>query len=286
MIALEQGLDVRGTRARQVLTEWGWTSKSESLRLVGDRFSCSRLAVGRFWTSPQVLAQIPSSRSRTTLLFAVDGESQIEPTGERFTVGQALITEAATEIRYALDRPAAFVYASVIGGFGHRPNTTRGIVIDVPSDLRQLTLAFASSLLNSSSRLEIGHSSYVVDSMSSLLLNIYQLSARNQPLVAQKTHVDLDVVRTFLAENYADSTLDVGGIARSLNISRPHLFRLFKSAGTTPGRHLSRLRARHARELRLHGGDLGEHVIAERAGFPNIRTMHRAIDRLGDGPES
>jgi AraC-like DNA-binding protein len=75
-------------------------------------------------------------------------------------------------------------------------------------------------------------------------------------------------------------TLDV--IADKLSISKSHLQRVFRRAGTTPLRFLSQRRAVVARDL-LAGRRVSSledlNSIANRAGFSSARVMKEAFRR-------
>ncbi|WP_424936081.1 MULTISPECIES: helix-turn-helix domain-containing protein [Bacteria] len=85
----------------------------------------------------------------------------------------------------------------------------------------------------------------------------------------------------FIASNAGDPTLTLDSIAEALNVSTPHLIRVFQSSETTPIRYLRNIRAMNAISMLESSTQVDDiEAIARLTGFSSARNMRRAINEF------
>lgn len=81
---------------------------------------------------------------------------------------------------------------------------------------------------------------------------------------------------------HSDRALNVAQLARLLDVSIPHLHRIFAAQDTTPGREIERQRVLSAQALitsRQRNGRHSVEAVARLAGFTSTRRMRDALQR-------
>jgi transcriptional regulator GlxA family with amidase domain len=113
--------------------------------------------------------------------------------------------------------------------------------------------------------------------VSSLL---YTLADAGMQSTSDSAHSWLVREAQKLMRTRVEEYLNVGEIAKMLNVSTEHLCRVFKrETGTTPLKYLNETRMRRARDL-LCDTALGCGEIAERLGFDNASHFARTFRRV------
>ena len=97
---------------------------------------------------------------------------------------------------------------------------------------------------------------------------------------SQNIPVNILKARRFIAENLGNEAITVGTIAAQASVTPQHLIASFKKhIGTTPSRHLWRMRANHARQLLIHTR-FSQSEIAYRCGYRSLPHFSRSIKNL------
>ncbi len=92
--------------------------------------------------------------------------------------------------------------------------------------------------------------------------------------------------RTFISQHYTDSDLEIGQIARHLNISEVYFRKLFKDHyGISPMKYINQMRIRQAQSI-LHDQMLSIGAVAELSGFSSIYSFSRTFKRMMGYPPS
>ena len=116
---------------------------------------------------------------------------------------------------------------------------------------------------------------------------LYRLADRLFPAESAESHADriLSDAIDFIHKNCSDASLTVRMISDSLFISEIYLRKLFsKKLGTTPGRFLTEVRMKKARQLALEKRAIGE--IALLSGYSDVYQFSRAFKRFYGCPPS
>ena len=87
-------------------------------------------------------------------------------------------------------------------------------------------------------------------------------------------------IRTYIEQNYNESSLSVERVAEQFDITRGHLCRIFKEeAGMTYIEFVTELRIREAKR-RLRDGEESIQSILESVGYHDAASFHRKFKQL------
>jgi AraC-like DNA-binding protein len=288
----ERRVALTGAAATSWLQKRGWAFPGGvgPLQLYADEVRRDGFVVRRQWMSAVTGSWSPIGATVTQLTLVIEGEAMVRFGNHenRLNGGYAVRREQGGAIGFESRTAVAIMQietTSIRREFASTLDQNQAVFESRPS-LREMLASQITSTLNSDIEPSTDEFAYVKLSIEYATMALLVGSNEQRLTLGSSGERQLYQRAVHLISTRATDpglTLDV--IADELSISKSHLQRVFRRAGTTPLRFLSQRRAVVAREL-LAGryvSSLEElNSIANRAGFASARVMKDAFRRESD----
>lgn len=243
--------------------------------LIVDEAEVAGLAVRRLWHTALTIEPMPAGGSGSTLVLQAEGSAALRLTNTDVDLeaGDAFVYPEVTLSRADTSHPTARIEIASAHRLLDEPASLPG-ADDSPA-WRALA-STVNAILNGDHRLSVAAESALGHAIESLCA----------ALIAGRAGLDADAAgfrsaqATFaaatrlLTERADDPAFTVEELARTLDVSRQYLARVFARQGRTPSSALRARRLELADALGATGLPAAE--IAQRSGFPSARALARA----------
>lgn len=284
----ERRIALTGPSAREWLRRRGWSLSEETgpQQLYADEIRRRDFVIRRQWTSTISGRWTALDPDITQVTLVIEGDARVEIGGKesRLHGGYAIWRDRGAKVSLESPTPLALMQIESAGVPRDFISAERGdgAVFEALPALREMLAGQISATLNSEIEPSMNEFAYLQGSIEyatmALLLGV-EKKARGRDLY----HRAADILIT----RASDPELTLDEVAEELRISKSHVQRAFRNAGTTPLTFLERRRVTIARTLLEDGtSPTSEEVdsVARRAGFSSTRMMKDAFRREAARP--
>lgn len=243
--------------------------------LIVDEAEVAALIIRRLWHTALTIEPVPAARGGSTLVLQAEGAAafRMTETTAELQAGDALVYPAAALSRTATSHPTARIEVLSAHSLLDHPAPLPG-ADDSPA-WRALA-STVNAILNGDHRLGVAAESalgYAIESLCAALI-AGRPGADADASGFRSAQATFAAATRVLTQRAADPEFTVEELARTLDVSRQYLARVFARHGSTPSSALRSRRLELADALVATG--LSSTEIARRSGFPSARALSHA----------